>query len=104
MERLDTLHASVYGLHKAGLLEADAVGDCYRTLLDDPIHDPHILGKTASGGLESCRAADFLVGLALRERLRATVIALAAGDVVENHDTIADAELPHALTDTSDYS
>jgi hypothetical protein len=60
-------------------------------MFDDPIHDSDILGETATRGFESGGATDFLVGRTLSESLILTVEALAARDVVEDHDTVAGA-------------
>jgi len=49
---LDSLHAGVDGLDKAGLLEGDKVGDFHGSLVDDPIHDADVFGETAAGRLE----------------------------------------------------
>ena len=86
---LNPLHAGIHRLDETGLLEGDAVGDFYGSLLDDPIHDADVFGEASAGGLESGGASDLLVGGALGEGLVAAVVTLAAGDVMEDHDAIA---------------
>ena len=60
---------------------------------DNPVHDADIFGESAARRLESGRAADFLVSLALGKSLVAAVVTLATGDVMEHHDAIARLEL-----------
>ncbi len=89
----NALHAGIYRLDEAGLLERDAVGDADRALLDDPVHHANVFGEPAARRLESGRATDFLIGGALGESLVPAVVALAARDVVKDHDAVAGTEL-----------
>ena len=73
-------------------------------LLDNPVHDADIFRETAAGRLKSGGAADFLVGGALGEGLVTAVVALAAGDVVEDYDAIAGRELTHSGANRRDHS
>ena len=99
---LDSFHAGVHGLDKRRLFVGDVVGDANRALPNDPVHHPYVFGETAAGGLESGGAADFFVGGALGEGFVAAVVALAAGDVVEDDDAIARMEIGDAFTDDGD--
>jgi hypothetical protein len=102
-ERFDSLHAGIYRFDKTGLLKGDAVGDFHGSLVDDPIHDPDVFGESAAGRLETRCASDFFVRGALGEGLVAAVVALAAGDVVENYDPIAGSKAGDAGTCGCDY-
>ncbi len=103
-QSLDPLHAGIYGLDEAGLLEGDAVGDLHGALLDDPIHDADVFGETAAGRLESGGTADFLVGGALGESLVPAVVTFAARDVMKHHDPVAGLELAHVRAYRSDHA
>ena len=59
---------------------------------NDPVHHPNVLGKSAAAGLIPGGCADFLVGRTLGENLVPAVIAIAAGDVMEDHHPVADSE------------
>ena len=71
-------------------------------MLDDPIHHPDVLGEASAGGLKAGRASDLFVGGALGEGFVPAVVALAAGDVVKDDDTIAGREASHSGTDGRD--
>jgi len=101
---LDSLHAGIDGLDKTGLLEGDAVGDFYSALVDDPIHDADVFGETAAGGLEASGASNSFVGGALGEGLMAAVVALAAGNVMEDYDAVAGSEAGDSGTDGCGYA
>ena len=62
------------------LIEAHGVRNRDDALLDDPVHDPDVLGKSAAGWLAKARrCAHPLVHRALREHLEPTVVALPQG-------------------------
>jgi hypothetical protein len=82
--------------------EGDAVRNLDEAASHDPVHDTDVLGEASTGGREARGAAYFFVGLALREGLLAAVVALAAGDVVVGHDTIADNKAFDTLADAND--
>ena len=70
----------------------------------DPIHDANVFGEAPSGRLESGRATNLLVSLALSKCFVATVIALAAWNVMEDHDSIAGLELTHSFAHRSNLA
>ncbi len=61
-----------------------------------------IFGETSAGGFKAGRAADMLVIRTLREGLFAAVIAIAAWNVVEDHDAVADGEVADAISHGGD--
>ena len=91
VEHLYALEHGIEGLDEGGLLEGHIVGDAnYAAVLHHEVHDADVLGKAAAGGLEAGRDAGLLVERALRGRLLAAVVALAAGNVMEGHHPVAD--------------
>ena len=56
----------------------------HAAVVDDEVHDADVLGKAAAGGLEARGDAGLLVERALRRGALAAVVALAAGNVVED--------------------
>jgi hypothetical protein len=104
VQGLNALHAGVDGLDEAGLLERDAVGDADGALRDDPIHNPHVIGETAAGRLESGRAADSLVGRTLGKGLVLAIETVAARYVMEDHHAVARKVIGHAFANGSDHA
>ena len=100
---IEQLHALEHGVHRLDegrLLKGHAVGNAHHAAVgDDEVHHANVLGKAAAGGLEAGRDAGLLVERALRGRLLAAVVALAAGDVMEAHHALADCEAGDALAD-----
>ena len=88
-ERLDPFHAGVYRFDEASLLKRDAVRNADGAALHNPIHDSNVLREATAGRLESSRAADFLVGLALGEGFVLAVIAFTARNVMKDNDAIS---------------
>ena len=68
-------------------------GNFHGSLLDDPIHHPNVFREASAGRLKSSGASDFLVGRALGEGFVPAVVALAAGDVMKDHDAVAGLEV-----------
>src|ERR1700694_2219370 len=101
---LNTFDACIHGLDKACLLEADAVRDAQRSLLDNPVHHPDIFRKSSARRLETRRASDLLVSCALREGLVLAVITFSTRNVVKYHHAFADSELTNAFANLRDYT
>ena len=101
---LDSLHAGVHRFDKRSLLERDSLGNTHRSLLDDPIHHANVVGESAARRLKSGRASDLLVGLALRESFVPAVVALAAGDVMEDDDAVTGSKPRNAGADGRNHS
>src|ERR1700733_6303114 len=81
----------------AGLLEADAVGNAYSTLPDDPVHYPDIFRKASPRWVKAGGAANLLVSGTLRKGLVAAVKTFCARDVMEDDNAVAHAEFVDAL-------
>src|SRR6266403_578713 len=101
-KRLNTFDAGIHRLDKTCLLEADAVRDAHRSLLDNPIHYPDIFRKSSARRLEAGRASDLLVSCALREGLVLAVITFSTRDMMKHNDAIADSELTNAFANLRD--
>src|SRR2546430_747861 len=97
LQSLNTFHAGVHRLNKTGLFKRDVIVNANRSALHNPIHNANVLGETTSGRLESRRATNFLIGFTLGKSFMETVIALAAWDVVEDHDSIAGLEITRSI-------
>ena len=103
VEQLDAFEHGLQRLNEGSLLEWHAVGNRdHAAVVDDEVHDADVLGKAAAGGLEAGRGAGLLVERALRGGVFAAVVALAAGNVMEAHDAIADGEFGDACADFGD--
>src|SRR6266404_2967742 len=87
---------------KTCLLEADAVRDAHRSLLDDPIQDPDVFRKSSTRRLEPSRASDLLISCALREGFVAAVITFSTRDVMKHNHPIPDSELTNAFPNFRD--
>src|SRR5579863_9831300 len=98
------LHAGVDRFDKTSLLEGDAVRDLYRSLADNPIHNADIFREASAGRFKSRGAPYPLIGEALGECLVTAVVALAAGDVMEDHHTVTWLEAAHVGADGGDYA
>ena len=59
-------------------------------------------GEASACRLKACGDANPLVGGALGKRSLAAVVAIAAWDVVKDHDPVADGKLGYAFADGSD--
>src|SRR5260370_435640 len=101
-EGLNTFDAGIHRLDKTCLLEADAIGDAHRSLLDNPVHHPDVFRKSSARRLEPSRATHLLVGGALREGFVLAVITLSAWDMVKHHHVFTDAELSNAFSHLRD--
>jgi hypothetical protein len=73
-------------------------------VLDDPVHHPDVLCKTAPRWLESGRAADLFVGQALGESLVPAVKAFATWDVMKDYNPVARGKVAHAFANRCDDS
>ncbi len=105
IEQLCALEHGHQRLDKSRLLKGHIVGDVHDAAVgDDEVHHADVLGKAAAGGLEARGGAGFLVERALRGRLLAAVVALAAGNVMEGHHAVADCKLRDACADRGDDS
>ena len=105
VEELDALEHGVQRLDKCSLLEGHAVGDRNNAaVVDDEIHHANVLGEAAAGRLEAGRGAGLLIERALRRSVLAAVVALAAGNMMEAHDAVADSEFGDACADLGDHS
>jgi hypothetical protein len=78
------------------LIEADTGGNPFHSSLDNPIHYTHILGKSASGGLESGSDADPLIYSALGVKLSRAIEAVTARNVVKHNHAVAGPVFPDA--------
>ena len=67
IDLLEPLEAGVHGFDKTSLIEAHAIRNFFDAAFDDPVHNAHVLGEAATGGLESRCYANLLINRALRE-------------------------------------
>src|ERR1039458_5918796 len=103
VEHLHTLQNCVHGLDKGGLLKRNVVWNRHYAMAGgDPIHDANVLGKSATRRLEAGGDANLLIERTLCGCLLATVVALAAGHVVEDHHAFAALKARHSLADGND--
>src|SRR5262249_7526862 len=63
----------------------------------DPVHHADVLGEAPAAGLKTGSRAHFLIDRTLGENLLAAVIALTAGNMVEDHDAVAFGKALYAL-------
>src|SRR5258708_25989980 len=96
MKGLNTFDACIHRLDKTCLLEADAVRDAHRSLLDDPIHDPDVFRKSSTRRLEPCRASDLLVICALRAGLVAAARTFTTRGVLKPNNPFPNTALTNA--------
>ncbi len=73
-------------------------------VLDNPIHHPDVLRKTAAGWLKTSGDPHFLVYRALRVYLTLAIETLAARNVVKRHNTIAGLEFGDSAADGGDHA
>src|SRR5262249_3185092 len=104
LQRLDPLQTGVDRLDVTRLLVGNMVRNLDHTLLHDPIHHADILGESTAARLVSGGHADLLVSRALREDFALAVVAVAAGDVVEDHHALADLKTSHAVAHRGDLT
>ena len=79
------------------MLKGDACGNPdYASQGNDPFHHANVLRKAAAGGLKARGCANFFVDRALGKGPLATVVTLAAGNVVVDHHAIAESEPGYA--------
>src|SRR5262249_17413045 len=84
---------------------ADVLRDFHDAAAHDPVSDPNVLGESAARRFAGAGTrADLLVGLTLRVGLGVAVVAVTAGNVVEDHHAIADGEVRDAAADLNDGS
>jgi len=104
VQSLDALHAGINWFHEACLLERNTIWNSDCTVLNNPVHDPYILGKAAAGRLKASGAADLFVRTALRKRLVLAIETLPARDVMEDYDPVSCSELANAQPHVCDYA
>src|SRR5579859_3615329 len=86
---LNSLLAGVDRLDKGCLLVTDILWNADNApTLDDPIHDANIFSKAATTGLVAGSHADFLIYRTLGEDLAVAIKAIAAGDVMKDHQSL----------------
>ena len=98
IEAAHALEAGIQRLDEHGLSKRDAVRNLNQSAFHDPVHDPHVAGEAAAGGLEPRTAADALVNRTLGEGLLAAVVASPARDVVEHSHTVTYGERFHSVS------
>ncbi len=60
------LQTGIHGLDETGAIKRDSVRNLFHAVFDDPIHNAHVLRKTAAGRFKSRGHADLFVDRALR--------------------------------------
>ena len=78
------------------------MGNAHGSVFDNPVHDADVFRETASGRLEAASAANFLIHGTLGESLVTAVIALAAWDVMKDHNSVPSPKIDHALANRRD--
>ena len=91
------LEARIGGLDESGPLETHAVRDPLYAATHDPVHQPHVLGEAAAGGLVTGSHADLPIRGALRVVPIPAVVAVEAWNVVEKADAIADLKIGYIV-------
>src|ERR1700722_7863012 len=75
------------------------IGNLDQSALHDPVHDPHIPCKASTGRLKAGRAAYLFVNRTLGKSFLAAVVAIGAGNVMEDSHPVAHGKglnpLPH---------
>ena len=92
MEKLASFETRVDRLYPACLIERDAGGNTQDAALDDPIHDPDVLGKAAARCFKTGGDTNPFVELALRVKFAMTVETISARNVVKYDNPVARTE------------